>query len=39
LGLLCPLGRSTIAYEDEGADYFIAPLPAIDKVELELGIL
>ena len=39
LGLLCPLGRSAIPNEDNGADHFIAPLHAIDKAELELGIL
>lgn len=39
LGLLCPLGRGAIAKEDDGADHFIAPLNAIDKVELELGII
>jgi hypothetical protein len=39
LGLLCPLGHSTITNEDDGADHFIAPLHAIDKAELELGII
>jgi hypothetical protein len=39
LGLLCPLGRGTIAKEDDGPDHFIASLHAIDKAELELSIL
>ena len=39
LGLLCPLGYGAIAYEDDGADHLIAPLHAIDKAELELGII
>ena len=39
LGLLCPLGHGAIAQQDDGTDHFIAPLHAIDKVELELGIL
>jgi hypothetical protein len=39
VGLRGPLGRGAIAEQDNGADHFIAPLDAIDKVELELGII
>ena len=39
LGLLCPLGPSTISHEDAGADHCIAPLHALDKAAWELGLI